>query len=56
MLFLISGARTVVNNPVSVWFLPVCISGNEKDMIGRKFVYRFVVITMYLSAGLVPIT
>ena len=26
----------------------------KKDMIGRKFVYRFVVITMYLSAGLVP--
>lgn len=26
----------------------------QRDMIGRKFVYRFVVITMYLGAGLVP--
>ena len=26
----------------------------KEDMIGRKFVYRFVVITMYIGAGLIP--
>ena len=53
--FLISGARTVIQTIL-------CLFGSslfaylvtKKDMIGRKFVYRFVVITMYLSAGLVP--
>ena len=52
--FLISGARTVIQTIL-------CLFGSslfaylvtKKDMIGRKFVYRFVVITMYLSAGLV---
>ena len=51
--FLISGARTVIQTIL-------CLFGSslfaylvtKKDMIGRKFVYRFVVITMYLSAGL----
>jgi len=26
----------------------------KKEMIGRKFVYRFVIITMYMGAGLIP--
>lgn len=53
--FLISGSRTVIQTIL-------CLFGSslfaylvtQKDMIGKKFVYRFVVITMYLSAGLVP--
>lgn len=53
--FLISGSRTVIHTVL-------CLLGSslfaylvtQRDMIGRKFVYRFVVITMYLGAGLVP--
>lgn len=53
--FLISGSRTVIQTVL-------CLLGSslfaylvtKKDMFGRKFVYRFVIITMYLSAGLVP--
>ena len=53
--FLISASRTVINTGL-------CILGSslfaylvtKEDMIGRKFVYRFVVITMYIGAGLIP--
>lgn len=53
--FLISGSRTVINTVL-------CLLGSslfaylvtKKEMIGRKFVYRFVIITMYLDAGLIP--
>lgn len=53
--FWISGTRTVIQTVL-------CLLGSslfaylvtQRDMIGRKFVYRFVVITMYLSAGLIP--
>lgn len=53
--FLISASRTVINTGL-------CIRGSslfaylvtKEDMIGRKFVYRFVVITMYIGAGLIP--
>ena len=53
--FLISCSRTIIQTGL-------CLMGSslfaylvtKQEMIGRKFVYRFVVITMYLSAGLVP--
>lgn len=53
--FWISGTRTVIQTVL-------CLLGSslfaylvtQRDMIGRKFVYRFVVITMYLGAGLIP--
>lgn len=53
--FLISASRTIINTGL-------CILGSslfaylvtKRDMIGRKFVYRFVVITMYIGAGLIP--
>lgn len=53
--FLISCSRTIIQTGL-------CLIGSslfaylvtKQEMIGRKFVYRFVVITMYLSAGLVP--
>ncbi len=53
--FFISAARTVISTAL-------CLLGSslfaylvtKKEMIGRKFVYRFVIITMYLGAGLVP--
>ena len=53
--FLVSISRTVIHTIL-------CLAGSslfaylvtKQDMIGRKFVYRFVIITMYLGAGLVP--
>lgn len=53
--FFISTARTVISTAL-------CLLGSslfaylvtKQEMIGRKFVYRFVIITMYLGAGLVP--
>lgn len=53
--FLISVSRTLINTVL-------CLLGSsmfaylvtQRDMVGRKFVYRFVIITMYLGAGLVP--
>ena len=53
--FFISTARTVISTAL-------CLIGSslfaylvtQQEMVGRKFVYRFVIITMYLGAGLVP--
>lgn len=53
--FLISVSRTLINTVL-------CLLGSslfaylvtQRDMIARKFIYRFVIITMYLGAGLVP--
>ena len=53
--FLISVSRTLINTAL-------CLLGSslfaylvtQRDMIARKFIYRFVIITMYLGAGLVP--
>lgn len=51
----VSAARTVVGTVICV----VCSSMfaylvTKKEMMFRKFVYRFVIITMYMSAGLIP--
>ena len=53
--FVISTSRTLINTVL-------CLLGSslfaylvtQRDMIARKFIYRFVIITMYLGAGLVP--
>lgn len=53
--FFISISRTVINTAL-------CLLGSsmfaylvtKQEMIGRKVVYRFVIITMYLDAGLIP--
>lgn len=53
--FLISAARTVAGTAITVGctsLLAFLIT--RKEMIGRKFVYRYTIITMYLSAGLIP--
>lgn len=53
--YFISISRAVVGTIISV----LCTSMlaflmTRKEMIGRKIVYRYVIITMYLSAGLIP--
>lgn len=53
--YFISTARTVAGTVISL----LCTSSlaflmTRKEMIGRKIVYRYVIITMYLNAGLIP--
>lgn len=55
LAFFISIARTVVGTGLCVFFTSfLAFLVTRKEMLGRKFVYRFVIITMYIGAGLVP--
>jgi putative aldouronate transport system permease protein len=52
---LVSAARTIVGSAATVIgsaFVGYLVT--KKEMWGRKFWYRFIIITMYFSAGLVP--
>lgn len=51
----VSTARTVIGTVICI----VCTSMfaylvTKREMMFRKFIYRFVIITMYMSAGLIP--
>ena len=53
--FLISVARTILATILTIAgssFFAYLVT-NDK-MYGRKFIYRFVILTMYLNAGLIP--
>lgn len=53
--FLVTISRVVLGTSLSVFansFLGYCFT--KKELFARKYVYRFVVITMYFSAGLIP--
>lgn len=53
--FLVSVARTVIGTVLMV--MASALVGylvTKKEMWGRKFWYRFIVITMYFNAGLIP--
>lgn len=52
--FLISTLRTVLGSGLTLLCTSFLAYLVTKDMLGRKLVYRYVVITMYISAGLVP--
>lgn len=53
--FFISIARTVVGTAISVLCTAMlAFLMTRQEMVGRKIVYRFVIITMYLNAGLIP--
>lgn len=52
---LVSASRTVIGTTITILCTSVyAFLMTRKEMIGRKLVYRFTVITMYLSAGLIP--
>ena len=51
---LISVSRTVLGTALTVYFSGMLGYLMTKPMRFRKFVYRFCVVTMYFSAGLVP--
>lgn len=53
--FLVSVARTVLGTIICVGassFFAYLVT--KKEMVARKFIYRFVIVTMYLNAGLIP--
>ena len=52
---IVSLARTVIGTTLSVFasaFLGYLLT--KRNMIGHKLVYRFIVVTMYLNAGVIP--
>lgn len=54
--FIISVARTVIGTTLTVLcsgFLGFMMT--QQKMTGRKFVYRFIISTMYVSAGTIPV-
>lgn len=53
--YFVTAARTVLGTIISV----LCTSMlaflmTRKELIGRKFIYRYIVVTMYFSAGIIP--
>lgn len=53
--FLVSVARTVIGTLLCIFvtsFLAYLVT--QKEMIGRKFIYRLIIITMYFNTGLIP--
>ncbi|OBZ18028.1 ABC transporter permease [Bacillus sp. FJAT-27264] len=53
--FFVSASRAVIGTFITVLacsFFSFLIT--KREMFARKFVYRFVIITMYLNAGLIP--
>lgn len=53
--FVVSVLRTVIGTAITLWacsFFSYIIA--KREMYFRKIVYRFVIITMYLNAGLIP--
>jgi putative aldouronate transport system permease protein len=52
---LVSGARTIIGSAVTV--IGSAFAGylvTKREMWGRRFWYRYIIVTMYFSAGLVP--
>jgi len=53
--FFISASRTFLGTVLSVFFSAMfAYLITQENMLFRKFVYRFSIITMYFSAGLIP--
>jgi putative aldouronate transport system permease protein len=52
--FLISLSRTVSGTAITVLACSFFAYLVTKNMYGRKIIYRFVIITMYLNSGLIP--
>ena len=53
--FYISVARTVIGALISVFFTACFAYGvSKKDLIGRKFIITYMLVTMYINGGLIP--
>ena len=52
--FAVSLARTVIGTVVTVTACSFFAYLVTKELYGRKYIYRFVIITMYFNSGLIP--
>lgn len=53
--FVVSTARTVIGTAITLFFTSIfAYTLTKPDLPIRKFFYRFTVISMYISAGLIP--
>lgn len=52
--FAVSLARTVIGTAVTVTACSFLAYLVTKELYGRKYIYRFVIITMYFNSGLIP--
>ncbi|MGN1141922.1 MAG: carbohydrate ABC transporter permease [Oliverpabstia sp.] len=53
--YVISILRTVIGTVLTIGCTSIlAFLVTRPEMIGRKFVYRFIVVTMYVNAGLIP--
>ena len=52
--FAVSLARTVIGTAVTVTACSFFAYLVTKELYGRKYIYRFVIITMYFNSGLIP--
>ncbi len=53
--FLVSVARTAIGTAITIIVTSIfAFLVTRREMIGRRLVYRFTIITMYINAGLIP--
>ena len=53
--FMVSATRTIIGASITVFFSSfLAYLVTKKEMLFRKFVYRFIIISMYINAGLIP--
>ncbi|MDR2501233.1 MAG: carbohydrate ABC transporter permease [Treponema sp.] len=54
--FLISASRTIIGALLAVFFTAMtAYSMTKKDLIGYRIIYRFFVVSMFISAGIIPV-
>jgi putative aldouronate transport system permease protein len=54
--FLISAARTILGTLLSIFFTAMtAYSMSKRNLIGYKYIYRFFVISMFISGGIIPV-
>lgn len=55
LAFVVSIARTVIGTGLCVFFTTMfAFLVTRKELPAKKFIYRFVIMTMYIGAGLIP--
>jgi putative aldouronate transport system permease protein len=54
--FLVSASRTVIGALLSIFFTAMtAYAMTKKDLLGYKIIYRFFVVSMFISAGTIPV-
>lgn len=53
--FMVSVARTVIGTAITLFFTSIiAYTFTKKELVGRKILYRFVMVSMYCQAGIIP--